>query len=195
MTFSPARAAFKSSPSPRMSGTAMDGIENGNKVGDRPCVRQSKIYRERESGNAMKSLFGQDHLSWKTGEQQGAFDGQGVYDAATHEVTKPPSHRAEATGGAPTAMGFGGQCQEIEYPLPGSVSACDACGNVVDRYYHCEDCKEEEGGLFDMCTECCAAVYLRQGSPRAMATVAQLPRHPTHQYATHRMRHVVPLGR
>jgi hypothetical protein len=136
MNFSP---AYRGSPSPRASGGANTGIENGNKIGAKPCVRQSKIYRERESGNAMKSLFGQDHLSWKTDEQQGAFNGQGVYDASTHSVTKPPSYRAEAPTGA-AANSFVQQCEEIEYPLPGSVAACDACGNVVDRYYHCACC-------------------------------------------------------
>lgn len=173
MSFSP--AAFRS---PR---------QNGNNGGARPVVRQSKIYRERESGNAMKGIFGQDHLAWKTDEQQGVFAGQGVYDAVQHDVTSPPS-QSYATGAAtmnnvPTQM---------EYPNPGSSATCDACYQVVNRYYHCLDCAEETG-LLDLCSECCAAIYLKQGSPRALAR-AQMPAHPTHLYATHRMAHVVPPG-
>ena len=152
MSFSP---AFKGA-SPRVNNHAT-GIENGNKLGNRPVVRQSKLYRERESGNAMKSLFGQDHLSWKTNEQQGVFQGQGVYDAKTEDQTQQSPPRA--TGADPSSMaGADQQCEEIEYPLPGSVASCDACGNVVQRYYHCQDCLEHVGGLFDLCTECCVRV-------------------------------------
>ena len=85
--------------------------------------------------------------------------------------------------------GGGAHPDDIEYPLPGSDASCDACGTVVNRYYHCLDCPEETG-LFDLCSECCAAVYLKQGSPRALKV--QPPSHPTHSYAQHRMVHVVP---
>ena len=54
---------------------------------------------------------------------------------------------------------------------------------------HCQDCLEETG-LFDLCTECCAAIYLKQGTPRALAM--QPPSHPTHAHASHRMAHVAP---
>ena len=67
--------------------------------------------------------------------------------------------------------------------------ACDACGSVVNRYYHCADCPEETG-LFDVCTECCAALYLKQGSPRALSM--GMPDHPTHDYKNHRMVHITP---
>ena len=102
----------------------------------------------------MKSLFGQDHLSWKTEEQQGVFEGQGVYDAAA-EGRAPSAPVEHATGGAaPATDEDAGMGDEIEYPLPGSVASCDACGDVVNRFYHCQDCPEETG-LFDLCTECC----------------------------------------
>ena len=109
-------------------------------------MRQSKFYREKESGNAMKSLFGQDHLSWKTDQQEGIFAGQAVHDAAASSAPDPAEQ--VATGGMDTET-----CEEIEYPLPGSVASCDACGSVVNRYYHCVDCMEHDGGLFDLCSE------------------------------------------
>lgn len=139
------------SPSPRR-GTAT-GIESGNKLGSRPVVRQSKLYREHESGNTMKSLFGQDHLSWKTQEQEGVFNGQGVYDASNNRPSSPPV--LQSTGGA-THDFDDAVCQEVEYPQPGSVASCDACESVVNRYYHCLDCPETTG-LFDLCSECCVS--------------------------------------
>jgi len=55
-----------------------------------------------------------------------------VYDAAADGKSSPPQH---ATGAAPEhATGAEMMCEEIEYPLPGSVASCDACGNVVSRY-------------------------------------------------------------
>ena len=209
------------SPSPRRGNAT--GIESGNKLGSRPVVRQSKLYREHESGNTMKALFGHDHLSWKTEEQEGVFTGQGVYDANDVRPSSPPV--LQSTGGATVVHDVDeAVCQEVEYPQPGSVASCDACGSVVNRYYHCLDCPETTG-LFDLCSECCvraerlerrtssgahacqlptsssltvllspctqAAVYLKQGTPRALAR-AQIPTHPTHLYASHRMAHVVP---
>lgn len=118
MSFSP---AFKASP--RVGGGTPSGsIEANNKLGSRPCVRMSKIYRERESGNAMKSLFGQDHLSWKTEEQQGVFQGQGVYDAATADSTTQQqfSDRPCQTGGAPSSASYG---QREEVRVTGSTAA------------------------------------------------------------------------
>lgn len=78
-----------------------------------------------------------------------------------------------------------GAPEEIEYPLPGSVASCDSCGAVVDRYYHCADCREETGPLFDLCVRCCGVIYLQGGQ--------KLP-HPTHNYGTHQMQHVVPVN-
>ncbi|CAE7579232.1 unnamed protein product, partial [Symbiodinium natans] len=36
----------------------------GNSLGSRPCVRQTALYKQHESGNAMKALLGTPHLSW-----------------------------------------------------------------------------------------------------------------------------------
>lgn len=52
----------------------------GNLLGDRPCVRQSRLYREHVGGNAMKELMGQDVLKWDTTRTQGAYDGGKVFD-------------------------------------------------------------------------------------------------------------------
>jgi len=154
------------------------GIGINNKVAERPVVRQSKLYREKESGNAMKGIFGQENLQWNTEQQQGVFSGQGVFDAASQSVTSS-YEAAVPNGGMPSG--------EAEYPNPGSVAACDACGEVVSRYYHCANCVEQTG-LFDLCTTCCAGIYLKSGmSPRV-----QMPMHPTHDYATHQMVHVAP---
>ena len=46
----------------------------GNQLGSRPCVRQSQLFRQNESGNTMKSLLGSSHLQWDTKHTQGAYD-------------------------------------------------------------------------------------------------------------------------
>ena len=46
-------------------------IETGNRLGNRPVVRQSKFYRENESGNGMKGVLGHDHLAWDAQKQEG----------------------------------------------------------------------------------------------------------------------------
>ena len=51
----------------------------GNHVGNRPCVRQSQLFRRNESGNAMKELMGQTSLQWDTKKLQGAYSGA-AYD-------------------------------------------------------------------------------------------------------------------
>lgn len=57
------------------------GTQNqGNSLGDRACVRQSKLYRQHESGNDVKSILGTDHLRWDTERQEGAYKGQQVFD-------------------------------------------------------------------------------------------------------------------
>eukprot|EP00744_Colponema_vietnamica_P002093 GILI01003366.1.p1 GENE.GILI01003366.1~~GILI01003366.1.p1 ORF type:complete len:138 (+),score=33.05 GILI01003366.1:226-639(+) len=68
----------------------------GNVVGDRPCVRQSRIYRENLGGNAMKELMGQDSLKWDTNRTQGAYDGGRVYDVDNDGVVRAGVNRADA---------------------------------------------------------------------------------------------------
>lgn len=63
------------------------GTQNqGNSLGDRSCVRQSKLYRMYESGNGVKSVLGTSHLCWDPNVKQGAYDGQKVYD---HNLDNP----------------------------------------------------------------------------------------------------------
>ena len=59
-------------------------IETGNSLGTtRSVVRQSQRFRQNESGNAMKSLLGQDNLAWDTENKQGVFAGQAAHPAGT----------------------------------------------------------------------------------------------------------------
>ncbi len=71
-----------------MSGHRHDpsaGSQNlGNSLGARSCVRQSKLYRQYESGNSMKSLLGTPHLSWNQDKKEGAYQNQPVYDHNLH---------------------------------------------------------------------------------------------------------------
>lgn len=57
-----------------------DTQNQGNSLGDRSCVRQSKLYRMYESGNDVKSILGTAHLCWDSNQKQGAYQGQQVYD-------------------------------------------------------------------------------------------------------------------
>merc|ERR1712217_473505 len=52
----------------------------GNHIGTRSSVRQSKLFRMYESGNATKALLGQQDLCWDVDKKQGAYVGH-VYDA------------------------------------------------------------------------------------------------------------------
>lgn len=235
---------------PRMSFGSPGGsgsIENGNRLGARPVVRQSKFYREGNSGNAVKDLLGQGDLAWDLNQQEGAFAGHPMYDGrqqgyihgqqqqrppqrppqapppqqwqqqqqqllqaqqqASQQRQRPrgvsfpegmpapsrggpfqlPPYSGQAGTNAAHVFGGGppptGPPEEAEYPLPGSVASCDACGEVVNRYYHCQDCREETG-LFDLCVKCCGQIYLQGGQRIA---------HPTHNYGAHVMQHVVPV--
>eukprot|EP01038_Epipyxis_sp_PR26KG_P017226 gene17226-23741_t len=75
-----------------MSGHRHDsnaGTQNqGNHIGDRSSVRQSKLYRTHESGNNVKSILGQSNLCWNTEQTEGAYYGQKVYD---HQKDNTPS--------------------------------------------------------------------------------------------------------
>mmetsp|Transcript_35388 Transcript_35388/g.100576 ORF Transcript_35388/g.100576 Transcript_35388/m.100576 type:complete len:331 (+) Transcript_35388:84-1076(+) len=51
----------------------------GNSIGTRSCVRQSKLFRMYESGNATKALLGQQSLQWDVNHKEGAYSGR-VFD-------------------------------------------------------------------------------------------------------------------
>ena len=52
----------------------------GNTIGTRPTIRQSKLFRMYESGNATKALLGQGGLQWNTDRVEGSYKGK-TYDA------------------------------------------------------------------------------------------------------------------
>ena len=68
----------------------------GNSLGSRPLIRQSKYFRQYESGNATKSLLGQGNLVWNTDESEGVFRGSKTFDAeaSNHYPQAPPSPSA-----------------------------------------------------------------------------------------------------
>lgn len=91
------------------------GTQNqGNTLGDRACVRQSKLYRMHESGNDIKSILGTPHLCWDTHKKQGAYEGHDVYDHtrdnpfgmdSKYQQNRRHSQGPQGTGGAPFARG------------------------------------------------------------------------------------------
>ena len=70
---------------------AAPGLEVGNVLGDRACVRQSKLFRQYESGNAVKGLLGTPNLQWDVNKKEGAYQGHGVWDA--RENAPLPQHK------------------------------------------------------------------------------------------------------
>lgn len=107
------------------------------------------------------------------------------FAAATSPPSSPGKVRdwhVEGSGGGTAA-----------YPNPGSVAACNACGSVVQRFYHCMECPE--ASLFDLCVACCASIYLApsKGNTQALEQIKAKP-HPTHSISSHSMVHVAPPG-
>ena len=71
------------------------GSQNlGNAIGTKSCVRQSRHFREYESGNSMKGLLGTPNLAWDVHKKQGAYSGP-VFDASADSA--PRSHHRDAT--------------------------------------------------------------------------------------------------
>lgn len=60
----------------------------GNTLGSRSCVRQSKLYRQYESGNDVKDILGTSHLCWRTDQKEGAYKGQKIYDHEKNNTIK-----------------------------------------------------------------------------------------------------------
>ncbi len=59
----------------------------GNMIGTRSTIRQSKLFRQYESGNEIKSLLGQQNLIWNINQKEGAYSGP-VYDHMTRRETR-----------------------------------------------------------------------------------------------------------
>ena len=65
------------------------GTQNqGNSLGNRSCIRQSKLFREYESGNKVKDILGLSNLTWKTNVNEGVYKNKPTYDMSS---TKPSS--------------------------------------------------------------------------------------------------------
>jgi hypothetical protein len=71
-------------------------IERGNVLGDRSSVRQSRYFRQYESGNAVKSILGTDNLRWDVERKEGVFQGHAVYDGSRQEYDNEAAARAAA---------------------------------------------------------------------------------------------------
>lgn len=70
------------------------GTQNqGNSLGDRSSVRQSRLYRVHESGNDVKAILGSSNLCWNPDIKEGAYYGQKVYNhmTADHASTVAPN--------------------------------------------------------------------------------------------------------
>jgi hypothetical protein len=72
------------------------GIEVGNTLGDRSSVRQSRYFRQYESGNAVKGLLGTPHLQWDETKKQGAYEGHTVYEGDEYTAVAHPQHGRRA---------------------------------------------------------------------------------------------------
>ena len=71
---------------------------NGNIIGDKSTVRQSKLFRMYESGNEVKSILGQDCLRWDVTKKQGAYEGR-VFDYG--KTSGHGYYSSEETAGSP----------------------------------------------------------------------------------------------
>jgi hypothetical protein len=73
-------------------------IERGNVLGAHASVsvRQSRYFRQYESGNNVKALLGTGHLQWDNNKKEGVFAGDAVYDGRTQTydyesaIAQPP---------------------------------------------------------------------------------------------------------
>uniref|UniRef100_A0A7S4PQ04 Uncharacterized protein n=1 Tax=Guillardia theta TaxID=55529 RepID=A0A7S4PQ04_GUITH len=95
------------------------GTQNqGNHIGDRPCVRQSKLYRKYESGNSIKDLLGQGSLKWDENRKQGAYSGK-VYDhnKADHSLAAKTRERTVQDNQEAIKMAEEAQRRMPAYPL------------------------------------------------------------------------------
>ena len=193
-----------STPSPmpprmRMTSMPTGSIETGNKLGKRPVIRQSQVYRETMSGNAVKSLLGHEDILWDTEQQEGVFRGMTVYKL---EAGLPGTYQA-AGGEAGWTFSTGsrgiqqpphtlaGHEAVDAYPAPGCQCTCDGCGTVTRTFMHCEDCQEPN--LFDLCTRCYEGLVLHRGRPLDLANLRKMQRaHPLHDFTKHAMAQVCP---
>mmetsp|Transcript_81078 Transcript_81078/g.161184 ORF Transcript_81078/g.161184 Transcript_81078/m.161184 type:complete len:191 (-) Transcript_81078:102-674(-) len=182
-------------PRMRMMSTPTSSIETGNKLGQRPVIRQSQIYRETMSGNAVKSLLGHDDIVWDTERQEGVFRGMSVHKLDSGLPGTYQAARGEA--GETLFMGGRGPVKQVPhtllgttvpdtYPAPGCQAMCDGCGTVTSTFMHCRDCTEPHP--FDMCMRCHEGLVQHRGRPLDLLNLRRvLKANPMHDVTKHSM--------
>lgn len=98
----------------------------GNHLGSRSCVRQSKLFRMYESGNAAKEILGQESLQWSVDRKEGVFAGHQVFDSVGGAAVGGRSSGDGREVSAPDRRGHAGR------QLGGSQSA----GSLVPASVH-----------------------------------------------------------
>ena len=117
--------------------TAANGsIERGNTLGDRSSVRQSRYFRQYESGNNVKDLLGTGHLQWDVNKKEGVFDGHSVYDGAKLDYAPPAARFGRRAGAVSKKQQAAALVSARELVVDG---ACQICIDAVRRL--------EAGGL------------------------------------------------
>ena len=79
---------------PHIHSSTAETQNQGNSLGERACIRQSKLFRTHESGNTMKGLLGCNNLAWKTDVTEGAYAGRSTYD---HNNPYPPPQQSKSS--------------------------------------------------------------------------------------------------
>ena len=87
----------------------------GNHVGDRPCVRQSRTYRQHNGGNTMKDIMGQGNLNWDTNNMQGAYAGA-AHPGNNDGGQQVHGQQYQQGGGAPPPQQYQQQQQQQQAP-------------------------------------------------------------------------------
>lgn len=194
-------------PRMRMTSTATGSIETGNKLGARPVIRQSQIYRETMSGNGVKALLGHDEIMWDESQQEGVFRGMGVHTLETrlcagmYQAARGAAGETTFDNAAmrPKQLPHSLQSravdlEDVPYPKPGCRATCDGCGTVTNVFMHCCQCRDPN--LFDLCQRCFAGLYENRGAPLDLARLRRVPAaHPQHDFAAHVMVPVEPPAR
>ena len=99
------RCGDKASESLSRCGNANQNL--GNKLGSRPCVRQTDNYRRYEGGNSMKALLGHNDLQWSDPPRariEPAHHDDGVPNCNTH--TAPFAQVRASAARAPRDLGM-----------------------------------------------------------------------------------------
>ena len=105
-------------------------IERGNALGDRSSVRQSRLFRQYESGNNVKSILGTDNLRWDVDQKEGVFAGHSVYDDKAQKYAAVPQNYTAAAPphqeNAPPPPRFGRRSRGQTPPPPQPQHAATA---------------------------------------------------------------------